>query len=289
MNEYDTIILGGGPAGATAALYLARAGLKVLVLHGNASALHKAERIQNYYGAADTPTGAELYARGLSQAESVGAEIRIDQATFCEYDGAQFTVTTAAGAYTARTLVIATGAARRTLDIDGVKEYEGKGVSYCAVCDAFFYRGKRVGVVGAGEFARHEYETLSRVAKETVLFTNGERPTFDATETYTDRIEKVTGENGRISGVTVGGKTVQVDGLFIALGVLGAAAISKSLGIMTAQDGAIETDKTSMTNIQGLYAAGDCTAGVKQVSKAACDGMTVAFAIIAELKNARRD
>lgn len=282
MKNYDVIIIGGGPAGATAAVYLARSNRKVLLLHSGASALHKAERIQNYYGAADFPTGGELYARGLDQAAAVGAETLNAQATFCEYDGSRFTVTTTSGVFTSDKLVIATGAARQTLAIDGVAEYEGKGVSYCAVCDAFFYRGKRVGVVGAGEFAKHEYETLSRSAREVVLFTNGEALTFSAGETYTDKLERVVGgDDGRVSGVVVGGKTVPLDGLFIALGVMGAGAMAKSLGVVTTKSGAIATDENGMTNITGLYAAGDCTEGVKQVSKAACDGMTVAFGIIA--------
>lgn len=287
MKEYDVIIIGGGPAGASCALYCARGGLDALMLYGGASALCRAELIQNFYGAG-TVTGKELYARGIEQAKGVGCDVKNEEATFASFDGERFVVSTAAGEYAGKRLAIATGAARKSADIAGLKELEGKGVSYCAVCDAFFYRKKRVGVLGNGEFARHEYEVLKRSAAEVVLFTNGGEASFDASPVFTQKLKRVSsGADGKVNGAELDdGTVVAVDGLFVALGVLGSSAIAKSMGVLTDPSGAILTDSNGMTNVAGLYAAGDCTVGIKQVAKAANDGMNVAMAIIKDLKGA---
>ncbi|MCM1367835.1 MAG: NAD(P)/FAD-dependent oxidoreductase [Roseburia sp.] len=284
---YDAIIIGGGPAGVSTALYAVRGGLSVALLHNGASALLRAERIENYYGTGATG-GAELYETGLEQARAVGAEVISDSVTFAEFDGEMFSVTAVGGVYRARRLVAATGAARARADIDGIGELEGKGVSYCAVCDAFFYRKKRVAVVGAGEFAEHEYNALKAVVGEAYLLTNGEKPSFAAENTVESKIKRVFGENGRFKGVEFAdGTTLEADGLFIAIGVFGASALCKSMGVFTDKNGAIITDARGMTNIPGLYAAGDCTAGIKQIGKAVADGIRVGTSIVADIKQAR--
>ncbi|MCH5162226.1 MAG: NAD(P)/FAD-dependent oxidoreductase [Clostridiales bacterium] len=286
MKEYDVIIIGGGPAGASAALYAARGGLSVCIIHNSASALEKAT-IQNYYGAGDV-SGAELYKTGLKQASSVGAEVIEAQVTFAsrgETDG--FEVMTTAGKYNCKRLVIATGAKRQSLDIEGIKEYDGKGVSYCAVCDAFFCRNKRVAVIGAGEYAKHEYDELLKVAKEVRLLTNGEAVSFDASgmNVVDGKLSRVVGSDGRVCAVEfVGGEILELDALFVALGVMGSAAIAKSMGVMTDESGAIAVNESGMTNVDGLYAAGDCTAGIKQIARAVNDGMTVGLSLISDMK-----
>ncbi len=288
MNRlYDVIIIGGGPAGASAALYAARGGLGVLLVHSGASALHRASRIENYYGSGAV-SGAELYDRGLSQAAAVGAEIISGEVTFCRSDGECFFVNIGGAENAARRLVIATGAARKSVAVSGLTELEGKGVSYCAVCDAFFYRRKRVGVIGAGEFAKHEYETLANVADTVYLFTDGAEPSFTAENTVKQRIARVlrNTQTDRLAGVELeNGETVELDGLFVAVGVMGASEIAKSMGVLTDGSGNIKTDSRGMTNIEGLYAAGDCTSGIKQIARAVNDGMNVAFNIISDIKN----
>ena len=283
-NIYDVIIIGGGPAGGSAALYAMRGGLATAIIHSGSSALHRAERIENYYGSGAL-SGADLYDRGIEQARALGVAVIDGQATFAQTDGEVFTVSATVGEYKAKRLVVATGAARKTVDIAGLKDYEGKGVSYCAVCDAFFYRKKRVGVIGAGEFAEHEYSAIKNVAGATYLLTDGETPSFTADNVATDRIARVIGRDGRVGGVAFeGGKELELDGLFVAVGVLGSSAIAKSIGAFTDVNGAIITDEKGMTNVAGLYAAGDCTVGVKQVGKAVADGMTVGIALINDLK-----
>lgn len=289
--DHDVIIIGGGPAGASAALYACRGGLSVCIVHNNASALEKAETIQNFYGAG-TVSGKALYSTGLEQAAAVGGKIVVAEVTFVSRGADDaFEVTTTAEKLTAKRLVIATGASRRTLDIEGIKEYEGKGISYCAVCDAFFCRNKRVAVIGAGEYARHECGVLTVPAKELYSLTNGETPAFtaDGGQRIEKKIKRIVGaENGRVSAVEFeDGSAIEVDAVFVALGVMGSSAIAKSMGVVTDKSGAIAVDGRGMTNIEGVYAAGDCINGIKQVAKAVSDGMTVGYSLVADLKGAR--
>ncbi len=285
-KKIDVIIIGGGPAGASTALYAARGGLNVVLLHNGQSALHRAERIENFYGAGAVG-GGELYSRGLEQARAVGARIVDCVVSSAGYDGECFTVATDCGEFVSRRLVIATGAERRRADIAGLRELEGKGVSYCAVCDAFFYRKKRVGVLGAGEFAAHEYNALSGVVGEVILLTHGEKPTFAADNMREKKIARVlkSDETDRLCGVEFSdGETLALDGLFVALGVMGSNALCKSLGVLTDERGAILTDERGMTNIDGLYAAGDVCVGIKQIGKAVSDGVTVGTSLVSDFK-----
>ncbi len=277
-NKYDAIIIGGGPAGVSAALYAARGGKKVLILHTNSSALHRAENIQNYFGTGEV-SGAALYETGLDQARSVGATVIDAQATFVSAsDG--FTVSSTAGEFVSDKLVLAVGAARKSIAVDGLDTFEGRGVSYCAVCDAFFYRKKTVAVIGAGEFARHEYSALKNVVGKAYLLTNGEKACFETDNTIEKKIARIIGGE-RVSGVVLDdGSSIDVDGVFVAAGIAGAGAIAKSVGVFTDERGAIKTDDCRMTNVDGLYAVGDCTPGTKQIAKAVCDGMIAGMSIL---------
>ena len=208
---YDCIVIGGGPGGVSAAVYAVRGGLTVALVHNGASALHRAERIQNYYGVGEV-SGAELYRNGLEHAAALGVEVADGEVTFVrELDGL-FKVATARGEMAGRRVVIAVGAARARADIDGLTEFDGKGVSYCAVCDAFFYRKKRVGVLGAGEFAEHEYAALADAVGDIALFTDGEKPSFAAPKTYTQKITRALDRDGRLCGVELcDGRIVELD------------------------------------------------------------------------------
>ncbi len=279
---YDTVIIGGGAGGVSAALYVARGNKKVCVIDSGASALLRAHSIQNYYGSGAV-SGETLYRTGLEQAQEVGAEVINAQATFCAYDGTLFCVTLDDGRKLhSRTLVIATGAARKSGGIAGLDEFEGRGVSYCAVCDAFFYRGKHVGIIGAGSYAEHEFSALKNVAGKVDLFCNGSAPSFDVgtADVYTQKISRIVGGE-RVTGVLLDdGKEIELDGVFVALGTLGAVGIAKSVGVIANSVGELTVDSRGMTNIDGLYAVGDCTPGIKQIAKAVCDGMIVGTDIL---------
>ena len=141
MSEYDVIIVGCGPAGLSAALYTSRANLKTLVIGKDRGALEKADKIENYFGMAQPVSGCELVENSRQQVQNLGAEILEDEIFHISWDG-KFLLEGKAGTYCAAAVLLATGSARKTLKLPGVQELEGRGVSYCAICDAFFYRNR---------------------------------------------------------------------------------------------------------------------------------------------------
>ena len=172
-NIKQAIIIGGGPAGVSAALYLARAGQKVCIIENGPGALAKAHKIDNYYGIA--ASGAKLYAAGLEQARSLGVEILQDEVLGVEYtDCFTLSLKNTAEQLQTEALVLATGSKNITLNLPGLIELEGKGISYCAVCDGFFFRKKRVAVLGNGAYALHEAAYLRQLAGSVTILTNGQ-------------------------------------------------------------------------------------------------------------------
>ena len=159
----NIVIIGSGPAGVSAALYAARAGVQTTVLTKGPGALDRAELIQNYYGFAEPITGAELERRGIEGAKAVGVEFVTTEAVGLTYTD-KLTVETLAGDFPADAVILATGASRAAPRIPGLAGLEGHGVSYCATCDAFFYRGRDVAVLGSGEYALHEVLETSGTA-----------------------------------------------------------------------------------------------------------------------------
>ena len=145
---YDVIIIGAGPAGTSASLYLKRANLNVLIISKGYGALEKAGKIENYYGLTETVSGKELFEIGVEQAKKLGAQIVEDEVTNLILEDSYFTIDTVnRRKYQAKRVILATGTNRKSTDIKGIQEYEGKGISYCAVCDAFFYKNKDVAVL----------------------------------------------------------------------------------------------------------------------------------------------
>ena len=168
---YDCIIIGKGPAGISSALYIKRAGFNCLVIGKDGGNLVKNELIQNYYGIEEI-SGEELLLKGIKQIEKLGVEVITDEVIEIEYNNS-FTVKTINNIYNSKTIILATGNTRKTLNIDGIKEFEGKGISYCAVCDGFFYKNKEVAVIGNGEYAINEVKHLLPIVKKVTLLTNG--------------------------------------------------------------------------------------------------------------------
>ena len=158
------VIIGGGPAGLSAAIYAVRAGLDVHVLYKDDGALGKTDKIENYFGFPDVISGAELLSRGRAQAERLGAQLHRTEVTGIEYADTGFAVKTTDGERHADAVLLATGSPRAVPAITGIRTFEGRGVSYCAVCDAFFYRGRAAAVLGQGEYALEEARVLLPVA-----------------------------------------------------------------------------------------------------------------------------
>ncbi len=184
--------------------------------------------------------------------------------------------------YAADFVILATGSPRNTPRIPGLSEHEGMGVSYCAVCDAFFYRGKNVAVLGEGEYALHEVRDLLPVVRSVTLVTNGKTPTIeipDGVQLDTREIAAIEGE-GAVERIRFkNGAALPVAGVFVAHGVAGSAELARKIGALT--DGnRIIVDPTMATNIPGLYAAGDCTGGMLQISKAVYEGALAGTAVI---------
>ena len=269
----NIVIIGSGPAGVSAALYAARAGVETTVLTKGPGALDRAELIQNYYGFAEPISGAELERRGIEGAKALGVQFVTTEAVGLTYMD-KLTVETLAGDFPADAVILATGASRAAPHIPGLAGLEGHGVSYCATCDAFFYRGRDVAVLGSGEYALHEVQTLLPVVKSVTLLTNGSPLTASFPPEVTvcpEKVNAILGEE-RVNGVELsGGKTVALSGVFVALGVAGSTALARKLGAEV--DGnRILVDEHMQTTLPGLYAAGDCTGGLLQVAKAVYEG-----------------
>ena len=278
---FDVIIIGSGPAGISAAIYLKRAKKNILIISNGKSALEKAEKIENYYGI-ESISGKELYEVGLDQAKRLQIPIEIDEVTNISFEN-NFVVTTPNREYKAKNVIIATGTNRISPKIKGIKEFEGKGVSYCAICDAFFYRNKDVAVIGNGNYAIHEAKQLKPVAKSVTILTDGKEmiqnrdaASFEVEETPirefrgTNSIEEVEFENN---------DTKKIDGVFVAIGTASSADLAKKIGAVVKNNN-IVVDNNMETTVKGLYACGDCTGGLLQVNKAVYEGAQAAMNII---------
>ena len=285
MENYNVIIIGGGPAGVSAALYLARANIKTAIVENGPGALARAHKIENFYGIA--ASGPRLYAEGLEQARSLGVDIIQDEVLAVEYyDSFVLTLKHAAEPLPAPALILATGTKNVTLNLPGLMELEGKGISYCAVCDGFFFRKKKLAVLGHGAFALHEAEYLRHIAAEVTVLTNGQDDSAAKAAgfaTLTTPITAVTGSE-RLEAVRFAdGSKLEVSGLFIALGTADSTDMARKLGAQL--DGRfIKVDADGATNIPGLFAAGDCIGGLKQVAKAVHDGARAGLAAIKFLR-----
>ncbi len=279
------IIVGSGPAGVSAALYLARAGVSVTILSKDGGALLKAEKIENYYGFAEPISGKELYEQGLANAKRLGCTIKEEEVIGVSFLNTLAVQTTEA-TYEAEAVILATGASRTAPKIDGLARLEGHGVSYCAICDAFFYRGKNVAVIGSGEYALHEAQTLLPVAGSVTMLTNGAPLTVEVPESIavdTRKIVSIDGEDA-VSGVTFAdGETLAADGVFVAVGVASSADLARKLGALT-EGNRIVTNENGETNLPGLYAAGDCTGGLLQIAEAVAKGAKAGLAAIKFLR-----
>ncbi len=299
---YDVIIIGGGPAGLTAAIYTGRAKLKTLVLEagtlgGNAG---QTDLIDNYPGFPFGISGSDLADNFLKQAERFGAEIRIEEVTGIEESPGGKRVITNQGEYLARSVIITVGARRRELEVEGEKEYLGRGVSYCATCDGAFFQNYPVAVVGGGDSAVKEALYLADIAARVYLIHR--REGFRANQTAVDKmrandkielklnkvVKRIEGE-GLMQNVTLldvktgEEESLQVEGLFVSIGLVAAADFIE--GLLETEDGYIVTDENMETSVPGIFAAGDIRVKTaRQVATAVGDGALAGIAVTEYLK-----
>ena len=285
---YDVIIIGAGPAGVSASLYTKRANKKTLIIHNDNGGLKKAQKIENYYGFENGIEGEELYQIGIKQAENIGVEVKKEEIIKIESANENFKVVTDLNIYEAKSIIIAIGTKRNKANIKGIKELEGKGISYCAICDGFFYRNKNVSVIGSGNYALSETNDLLPIANKITILTNGDKaPEFraDNVEVITKPIEKIEGKN-KVEEVLFKDNTkIKTEGIFIAQGTAGSIELAKKIGLVTTDNGNIKVNEKMGTNIKGIYACGDCTGDILQVSKAVYEGAVAGLEVIKYLKN----
>lgn len=272
---HDLIIVGQGPAGISAAIYAVRAGLDVLLTGRDHGALEKADLVENYFGFPEPIRALDLLQRGLDQAERLGVKVIQAEVTGITWNN-HFEVDSNQGTWQSDSVILASGMPRRKSSLAGLSSYEGKGVSYCAVCDGFFYRGKTVAVLGNGDYAFKEASELLPFTSSITILTNG-RP-FEATESNpaikvrTDKILRLEGDDEKVRRLIFEGDAVlEIDGVFVAEGTASALDLAMKLGLDN--DGkAILVNHLQETNLPGLFAAGDCTGGLLQIAVAVGEG-----------------
>ena len=268
---YDVAIIGAGPAGVSASLYAKRANLNVLIIYYGESNLEKATKIDNYYGFIDGISGADLYKNGIEQAKKLGVEVKNFEVLGIDYMQDAFNIKTESGNFETKTVILATGNKKVRPNIKGIEELEGKGISYCAICDAFFYRNKNVAVIGNGKFAVNEATELSNVVNKVTILTNGLDKIESDFEVNTNKISAINGKEKVTDIEFEDGSKIEVDGVFIALGEAGASDFAKTLGILQDEDN-IKINEKMETNVPGIYACGNVTGGLLQVCKAVYEG-----------------
>ncbi|MBQ4356632.1 MAG: NAD(P)/FAD-dependent oxidoreductase [Acholeplasmatales bacterium] len=270
---FDAVIIGAGPAGISAGLYLKRANKNVLILYHGESQLEKAHKIDNFYGFPLGITGKDLYINGINQAVNLGIEVKdLEVLSIQMNEKMEYTIRTSEEEFNSKVVILATGNKKLRPNIKGVELFEGSGVSYCAICDGFFYRKKNVVVIGSGTYAISEATELKNVTPNVTILTNGlELNGTTDIPVVTKEIKEIVGE-GRVSGVKfMDDTTLDVNGVFIALGEAGGADFAKKLGIYMEKDN-IVVDENMRTNIPGVYACGNVVGGLLQINKAAYEG-----------------
>lgn len=294
------IIIGSGPAGYTAALYLARAGYTPLVIAGALTPggqLMNTTEVENYPGFVDGILGPDLMEAMQKQAEKFGAQIILNDVVSVDFKDDLKTVTTDDGeTYTANAVIISTGSQVRKLGVPGEQEYSGRGVSYCATCDGFFFRGKPIVVIGGGDSAFEEALFLTRFGSSVTLIHR--RDSFRASKIMIDRarknekikfvlnsvVQSINGSNEDAQSVTVKnvvtGETqdIEASGIFVAIGHLPSTSFLNN-SIALSADGTISVQGASTkTSIPGIFAAGDVVDSVyRQAISAAGMGCRAAL------------
>lgn len=294
MN-YDIVIIGAGTAGLTAALYAARAGKKVLILENESigGQIATSPKVENYPGFSEI-SGMEFSDRLYEQASALGVELELDKAEKITDNGDNKTVKTEYGEFTCKAVIIATGVKHRHLGIEAEEKYMGRGVSYCAVCDGAFYKGKDVAVVGGGNSAVQSAIMLSNICNKVYLIHR--RDEFRCEKKLSDEVRAIEnielvlsstvqdlkGED-KLTTVIIENKSgeteeISAEGLFVLVGQIPENGAFADI-ITLDESGYIVAGEDCKTNVDGVFAAGDCrTKAIRQLTTAAADGSVAALA-----------
>jgi len=294
---YDIIIVGGGPAGLTAAVYALRAGKSVLVLEKNSfgGQIAFSPKVENIPGFREI-SGAEFADKLVEQAMGLGAEVELEKVTKVEKDGDIFRVSTEDGAvFEGGAVILAVGVKHRTLGLPGEEDLIGNGISFCAVCDGAFYTGQEVAMIGGGNSALQEALLLSEVCSKVTIvqnlaFLTGEKRLADALAQkenveiiYSTVVDEYLTEGGALTAIKVKNeagaeRVIPCNGVFLAVGLIPENDAFASLASLN-DWGYFDSREDCVTVTPGVYVAGDCRSkGIRQVVTAAADGAIAAMA-----------
>ena len=287
---YDIIIVGAGPAGLSSGIYASRLGAKTLILEklNPGGQITLSSEIENYPGVCEVKSGIEFMACWPEQAKRFGAEIKSEEVEELRIENGEWRIKTSKTIYKAKAVIVATGSTPKKAGFEGEEEFIGRGVSYCAVCDGFFYKDKVVAVIGGGDTALEEALYLSKIAKKVYLIhrrdkfraaPSTQKKVFDTPNIeiiYNETVKKVVG-NEFVEGIILSSKELKVDGVFVFVGMKVNNELVKDL-VELNEWGEVKVDLNMKTSCKGLYAAGDIRENsVKQVVAAAGDGAVAAI------------
>ncbi len=292
----DLVIVGAGPAGVSAGIYAIRRGLKVVILEKASvgGQMLLTNEIENWPGV-ELISGAELAGRMESHLKKLGIEIKNEEVIGMSLDKDIKKVITRDEEYETKALIIATGGQHRKPGIRGEDEFAGKGVSYCATCDAPFFKDRTVAVVGGGNAAAEDALYLSDIASKVYLIHRKE--SLRAEEAVQDKlrkkgvefilnaeVEEILGEEFVNSIKLKDGKILEVDGVFISIGIVPSTTLAKGAGVGVDEKGYVKINRDQETNLPGVFAAGDVTGGVMQISTAVGEGCIAALSAYTYVK-----
>jgi len=294
---YDFIVIGSGTSGLSAAMYAARLNLKTLVIGEQPGGLiTTAPLVENWPGT-ESISGPDLGMSLFSHAQKSGAEFKNEKVIKVEKKGDAYAVKTSSGEYEGKAILFATGTFHRGLSAPGIKEFKNKGVSYCALCDGGFYKGKIVCVVGGGDSAAKEAIFLAEHASKVYIIVRKDilraeprnQKSIDGNKKIeilfgTEIAEVLADASGKkvgkllIKGGKFDGKEIEMDGVFLAIGHVAQTDLAKDLGVELNEKSEIKINRHSETNLPGVYAAGDCTdMEFKQAITGSAEGVTAAY------------
>lgn len=298
QSIYDLIIIGAGCAGASGAMYAARMNLKTLMIAELPGGLITTTHLVENWPGIKSISGPNLGISLVDHATSFGVPlvnervIEVEKAVANPTDGAQsgYMVKSASNTYYTKTVLFATGTKWKKLGVIGEEEFANKGVSYCALCDAAFFKGKTVAVVGGGDSAAKEALLLSEFCPEVYLFVRGEKlraepVNFDRVlknerieVRYKTEIQSITGASGVEKVILKNGEEINLQGIFIAIGHIALSELTANLGVVLNEKNEIIINRNSQTNQPGIFAAGDvCDTPFKQAITGAAEAVTAAY------------
>lgn len=293
-TKYDVIIIGAGPAGISASIYLKRANVNCLLLESEAPGglLNKIHKIENYPGFTDD-TGSILAFRMYSQVESLGIDLKIEKVINIKSTNGSYEVFTKNNVFVSKYIIIATGRTPKKLEVKNSEKYEGKGISYCAVCDGALYRNKDIAIVGGGNTAIDTANYMSNIANKIYIINRSSNLRADQKSQeeikklenvnvlYNTKLKDIIGDDTGVQGVVLeDGTEINLSGIFVCIGQTNNSAFYQNLNLKTDNRG-IVVDKDLKTTANNVYACGDSISkDLYQVVTATSEGAMVASNII---------